>query len=90
MTTLWFKRCYVGPILEGSKRTTIRAKPPRFGVGQTVAATVGPRPPFALLDVQQIEELPLGSLAPEEADGLDAFYPGVSEFYRVTFSARPA
>jgi hypothetical protein len=48
MRYLWFKSCYVEPILRGEKTDTIRAASVRsYQVGQLVALSVGPQRPFA-------------------------------------------
>lgn len=61
MKTLWFKNCFVAPILSGEKCDTIRRPSRRLpAVGETVALTVGPRPPFAyasIIAVESIEDL---------------------------------
>lgn len=51
MRTLWFKGIYVAPILDGSKTVTNRTAKCRLQAGDLVDATVGPRPPFARLEI---------------------------------------
>jgi hypothetical protein len=62
MKTLWFKSCYAPDILAGRKIDTIRKMSNRLPrVGETVAFTVGPRPPFAratITNVEHVSELP--------------------------------
>lgn len=62
MRSLWFKNCFVAPILSGEKSNTIRRPSSRLpAVGETVALTVGPRPPFAyasIVAVEPVDEMP--------------------------------
>lgn len=63
MKTLWFKQCYVAPILAGEKIDTIRRESNRLpNVGDQVALTVGPRPAFGAAEIVQRELIDLESL----------------------------
>jgi hypothetical protein len=76
MRSLWFKRRYVGPILSGQKRDTLRAKPPaRLDTGEIVAASVGPIRPFALLRIEAIQPVTLADLDAETRAAFRAIYP---------------
>lgn len=68
MKTLWFKQCYVRPILDGIKQETIRsAKRPGPMIGAHITVSVGPRTPFALIEVVDNEVIMLADLDPEDA-----------------------
>lgn len=63
MKTLWFKSEFVTPILSGEKRDTIRPESTRLPhVGDTVAFSVGPRPPFAQATIVRIESVKVDEL----------------------------
>jgi len=54
--TLWFKGEFVNPILRGEKWDTVRPRSNRLPrVGDEVAFSVGPRPPFAFARVTAVE-----------------------------------
>lgn len=58
MKTLWFKACYVQPILHGTKTNTIRKQSKRLPtIGETVAFSVGPRRPFCHARVVRLNKI---------------------------------
>ncbi len=83
--SLWFKSCYVPAILAGEKTETIRAAPPRFGVGAIVSCCVGPRPPFARVEIVAIERVILDELPEPQRSRVARLYPGKRELYRIRF-----
>ncbi len=74
MASLWFKKRYVEPILSGQKTSTIRMKKPKVGVGDTVTFHVGPKPSFATVQIQSVEEVAFDDLPPARKDGLRSVY----------------
>lgn len=63
MKTLWFKQCYVSPILSGEKTDTIRRDSDRLPVpGEIVAFSVGPRPAFCRVKIVKRELIDLAQL----------------------------
>lgn len=63
MKTLWFKQCYVSPILAGEKTDTIRRESDRLPKeGEVVALTVGPRPPFCSVRIVRRERIDLSTI----------------------------
>lgn len=85
MRSLWFKACYVAAILRGEKTHTIRAGHLDIAPGTLLPASVGPRRPFAMLEVLSCEYISRADLAPEEADAL-AIYPQAEHFTRLRFT----
>lgn len=75
MRRLWFRQCYVEPILSGSKRSTIRRARGALPIGTLVHASVGPRTPFALLSIGACELRTIDTFPTEERDELVALYP---------------
>ncbi len=58
MKTLWFKQCYIAPILAREKKDTIRRESNRLPkVGEVVALTVGPRPAFGQARIMRRERI---------------------------------
>jgi hypothetical protein len=56
MKKLWFKSRYVGDILSGAKRDTVRARGPRLPLpGERVGLSVGPRPSFAEALIESVD-----------------------------------
>ena len=84
MKSLWFKSKYVDPILNGDKIDTIRkAQPPiNLKVGDVIAAQVGPRSPFALLEITDISII---GLPFERQAEICRLYPGVEKLTRISF-----
>lgn len=76
MKTLWFKGCYVAPILSGEKRQTYRdlKAARRFVAGEIIGASVGPRPAFARLAIESVDIIPFDELPRvEQADALATY-----------------
>ncbi len=74
---LWFKKCYVEPILSGEKTATIRLKKPKVDVGDTVTFHVGPRPSFATARILSVQQVTLDSLPRTTQHGLRSLYGGL-------------
>ncbi len=85
MRSLWFKKRYVEAILSGEKTTTIRAKQPNVGVGDMVALSVGPRRPFVVVRVLDVERIKLYELSKERRASVRAIYGNIRTAWRVTF-----
>lgn len=88
MKSLWFKQIYVADILSGVKSDTYRSKRPRFVVGESVAAQVGPRLPFAVLLIESIAEISVDRLSAAKRRELDALYDlsDVAILFHISFS----
>jgi len=87
MKTLWFKAIYVEPILNESKRSTVRRTRCNIQRGETVAASVGPRRPFAQLLITERHSIHVDEI--EGAHGIYAeLYPGETELVKLTFQLR--
>lgn len=81
---------YVPSILDGTKADTIRLDC-RWQPGDLLRASVGPRPPFALLEVIGVEQLHLSDLPAERRDALQRLYGArclTVPLYRVRFRVR--
>lgn len=80
MRSIWFKQCYVAPILNGEKTDTIRDgdKTGRFRKGDIVAASVGPRPRFAVLEITDVELVDIDSIPVERGLALLELYPNTN------------
>ena len=63
---------YVGPILEGRKRTTIRKGIKSYPVGRVVELTVNNSVPFAIARIKKVVVKRIGELSDEDAR-LDGF-----------------
>lgn len=92
MVTLWFKQLYVEPILSGEKTDTIRKSPLRspLHVGEAVKFSVGPRPPFAVVEITYVEPIDLDAVSqsePDRAAFLRAEY-GSTPLVRIAFRLR--
>ena len=87
MKNLWFKQCYVAPILSGEKPDTIRRDSDRLpAAGESVSFSVGPRPPFAVAEIVKRELIDLSALTEarrREVLGIYSDEPG--PFARLTF-----
>ena len=103
MKRLSFKKVYIEPILDGSKRQTIRKASSGMVVGDVVASTCSwTQPPFAFAEVTKVQLVRIEDLTPEHAwaDGFDSLeelhevlselYPTLLEVEVVSFSAAPA
>jgi hypothetical protein len=77
MASLWFKTCYVEPILSGEKTVTFRLKKPKVDVGDTVSFHVGPKPAFATARVLSVRQVTLDSLPRKTQDSLRSLYDGL-------------
>lgn len=78
MTSIWFKNQYVEPILSGDKVDTIRRGRKLYVPGTILRASVGPRPPFAMLEVIECELITLATCLPERRASLRSLYHGLS------------
>jgi hypothetical protein len=96
--TLAFKKPYIAKILNGSKTSTIRRQT-KLQPGDRVAATCEwGKPPFAILEVEGVDDARLHSLREDDAhaDGFEGVtelrkalhdhYPGMDSFVRIRFS----
>lgn len=86
---LWFKQWMVPDILSGAKADTLRRGDVSAEIGSTIRASVGPRPPFALLEVTGCEVVDVSAVEPERRARLLAIYPDVAQVTRIAFRARP-
>jgi len=87
MKALWFKGEYVEPILTGAKDSTVRrAATCRVFAGETVRATVGPRPHFAILQITKREDITLADLDADYRRDVQRLYPAEEHFVRITFT----
>ena len=100
MPKLRFHRMWMRPILDGRKTQTLRrTRPSEVWSGTVVDAEIkGSRGPFtfARLEVLVVEHVPLDALdagdarreaveLPELVEGIQALYPGATQFVRVIF-----
>lgn len=85
MKSIRFKGCFVAPILSNEKRDTIRRSSKRLpAVGETVALTVGPRPPFAYASITAVE--PVQEIHEErKAQVIDCLGESAGPLVRVSF-----
>jgi hypothetical protein len=89
MKTLWFKQIYVQDILSGTKVDTIRKRSSRLpNVGDIVAFTVGPRPPFC--NVRIISISPAEDLSDYRATQVRGIYGDTADTVRLTFALVPS
>jgi hypothetical protein len=84
--SIWFKASMVRDILTGQKTFTSRAKQPAYQPGDTLLASVGPRPPFAKLRVISVTRTATASLDAEYRQALRDLYGDVDFVYRIDFS----
>lgn len=87
MKTLWFKQCYVSPILSGEKTDTVRRESGRLpNEGDIVALTVGPRPAFCTAKITRRAQINLAAL-PEKrrAEVLGIYVNETGPMARLTF-----
>jgi len=78
MRHLWFKNCYVQPILKSIKVDTIRRQTSRLPkMNEIVALSVGPRKPFAIVKIINIEIIDFDnpSLCRDRKKTLQKLYP---------------
>lgn len=86
MKNLWFRQCYVGPILLGDKTDTIRKPGGRsYEVGETIALTVGPRPAFAEAVVTAFEPVRAEWLPADRLSAARSFYGDLPAYIRLAF-----
>lgn len=84
--SLWFQQRYVEPILAGEKRTTIRKPSCRILEGDVVAASVGPRQPFAQLRITRRSVIHPSAIAdPEHQQAVAALYPDAESLVELHF-----
>lgn len=79
MKNLWFKQCYVEPILENKKNDTIRKNSLKLPVeGEEISFSVGPRRPFAFAKITRREYIDITACEQNRRDQLSSIYPGFS------------
>lgn len=89
-SSLWFKGIYMAPILAGEKTRTLRRPSSRLPqTGAVVRAQVGPRPPFALLEITSVRQLYRSTLDADYQAELEAIYPGQEQFTELQFRVIP-
>lgn len=89
MKTLWFKQIYVTSILDGSKHITVRPPSTRLpDVGEVVAASVGPRRPFAHLLIEGKRVARVQELTPEHRKDVEALYGVDQDLVELRFSVQ--
>lgn len=85
MRRLWFKQRFVPEILEGRKVDTIRKGVVDWPPGTRIGASVGPRPPFAILEVTECTVITLSDLPADRRAKVAALYPDATTLTRVAF-----
>lgn len=88
MKSIWFKQVYASPILLGEKSDTIRAGDVRhkYRKGENLAASVGPRRPFATLRIEDVELININDISTERKPALLELYPDAGDiFTRISF-----
>lgn len=76
---------YVGPILRGEKRDTVRTST-TLERGDIVGASVGPREAFAWVEITEVRHgVTLDSLDAEHAAAVRETYPGRQRFVQIFF-----
>lgn len=98
MASLSFKKAYIEPIVQGHKTATLRARKPRFDVGDRIAAFCQwGRPAFAELLCTDVEQVQIAELTDRvaRADGFESaaalrdelaqLYPGETVFWLIRF-----
>lgn len=88
MKTLWFKAEFVAAILSGNKTDTMRVPSSRLpSVGDRVALSVGPRPPFAVATITGVSRIALSRLsAVRRAQVLACYSPPPAHLVRIEFA----
>lgn len=82
---LWFKGRYVQPILRGEKQDTVRPTTD-LERGDIVGASVGPRAPFAWLEITEVRRgITIDQLDDEHAAAIRETYPRLSRFAQIFF-----
>ena len=85
MRFLFFKQRYVGPILRGEKRSTLRAERRGLAVGDVVRACVGVSRPFADLEITSVALREVADFSEARRAELLALYPGIERAWQVGF-----
>lgn len=82
---LWFKGRYVQPILRGEKQDTVRPTT-ELERGDIVGASVGPRAPFAWLEITEVRHgITIDDLDDEHAAAIRETYPSRRTFAQIFF-----
>jgi uncharacterized protein YqfB (UPF0267 family) len=92
MTSIWFQQRFVEAILSGEKTDTIRKigrRPPPL-VGETVAFSVGPRPPFATATVTAVVEIRAKDLSADYCELLRGIYGDFDRLRKISFTLMPS
>lgn len=89
MPTLWFKQCYVAPILAGDKTSTVRRGHQDWPIGERVALAIGPRHLFAHVEIVGCAHLRRDELSVSEAEAVASLYPDAEQFTRLHFRLLP-
>lgn len=86
MKTLWFRGCFIAPILSGHKADTIRhLGRRRFQIGETIALSNGPRPPFARARITAVEPVDADSIDPDRHSMLAEMTDCGKPLHRIAF-----
>ena len=90
MKNLWFKQCYVEPILKKIKVDTIRKViSPLPKIGDEVSFSVGPRLPFAIAVILKKEIICISSVDSSKKQELQKIYPSYSgDLIRLTYKLK--
>lgn len=83
---MYFKACYVEPILSGRKRVTYRLPGKRHPkVGSVIPLSVGPRPPFAWARVISSRLVTADEIEPDHLAELISIYGEQEDYWEIRF-----